>query len=70
MRAVIAVAVLLLPMLGLLLYAMDRIEEGLRGRPRVAHHARGAHLRLVHSMGRLSADRGPAGRGPRHLDSA
>ena len=66
----IAVAVLLLPMLGLLLYAMDRIEEGLRGKPRVARHARGRHLRLVHSTSRASADRGQAGRAPRRLDAA
>ncbi|MCX5269518.1 hypothetical protein [Streptomyces sp. NBC_00199] len=66
----IAVAVLLLLMLGLLLYAMDRIEEGLRGRPRVARHAKGHHLRLIHSMSRPATDRVAAGRAPRRLDAA
>ncbi|OPG11037.1 hypothetical protein B1R27_00655 [Streptomyces sp. GKU 895] len=50
--AVIAVAVLLLPGLGLLLYAMDRVEDWMAGRPRAAHRARGRHLRLVHSTSR------------------
>ncbi|WP_418960364.1 hypothetical protein [Streptomyces tritici] len=62
----IAVAVLLLPVMGLLLYGMDRIEDWLPGRPRTARHARGRHLRLVHSTSRpRSTDRSP-----RHRDAA
>ncbi|MEU6366515.1 hypothetical protein ABZ876_12405 [Streptomyces sp. NPDC046931] len=64
----IAVAVLLLPVLGLLLYGMDRIEDRMAGRRRVARHARGRHLRLVHSSTRRPRD--PADRSPRHLDAA
>ncbi|MFF3517768.1 hypothetical protein [Streptomyces sp. NPDC002573] len=63
----IAVAVLLLPLLGLLLYGMDRIEDRLRGSPRGARHARRRHLRLVHSTSR---PRDPADRPSRHLDAA
>ncbi|MDT0392129.1 hypothetical protein [Streptomyces dubilierae] len=61
----IAVAVLLLPALGVLLYAMDRIEDRLSGRPRAARHARRRHLRLVHDVG-PSAGRGRARRTARH----
>ncbi|MGY1584650.1 hypothetical protein [Streptomyces sp. MN13] len=63
----IAVAVLLLPVLGLLLYGMDRLEDQMAGRRRVARHARGRHLRLVHSTSRA---RGPADRSPRRLNAA
>ncbi|MDG9709570.1 MULTISPECIES: hypothetical protein [Streptomyces] len=62
----IAVAVLLLPALGLLLYGMDRIEDWLPGRPRAARHARGRHLRLVHSTSRPQG----ADRSPRYRDVA
>ncbi|MGV9625424.1 hypothetical protein [Streptomyces sp. NPDC003487] len=65
----IAVAVMLLPVLGLLLYGMDRCEDWLHGQPRVARHARSRHLRLVHSTSQSSAGRRSAGR-PRHLDAA
>ncbi|GAA2549010.1 hypothetical protein ACFW2V_01395 [Streptomyces sp. NPDC058947] len=58
----IAVAVLLLPALGVLLYAMDRIEDRLSGRPRAARHARKRHLRLVHDAGPSPAGRGRAAR--------
>jgi hypothetical protein len=67
---VIAVAVLLLPVLGLLLYATDRIEEGLRSGPRAARHARGRHLHLVHSTNWAVADRASAERAPQHRDAA
>ncbi|MFI8836342.1 hypothetical protein ACIGPN_35985 [Streptomyces afghaniensis] len=56
-----AVAVLLLPMLGLLLYVMDRIEERLLDRQGVTRNVRG-HLRLVHSTSWSSAEHGQAGR--------
>ncbi|MFF4250627.1 hypothetical protein ACFY1L_05380 [Streptomyces sp. NPDC001663] len=66
----IAVAVSLLPMLGLLLYGMDRCEDWLQGRPRATRYARRGHLRLVHSTSRPSADHDPAPHSPRHLDAA
>ncbi|MEU6367035.1 hypothetical protein ABZ876_15200 [Streptomyces sp. NPDC046931] len=52
----IAVAVLLLPVLGLVLFAMDRLEDRLFGRPSGARHARGRHLRLI---GGTSVERRP-----------
>ncbi|MFD8653377.1 hypothetical protein [Streptomyces mirabilis] len=42
----IAVAVLLLPLLGLLLYGMDRVEDRLTARPPEPRHA-GGRLRLI-----------------------
>ncbi|MER6345974.1 hypothetical protein ACWC10_29765 [Streptomyces sp. NPDC001595] len=66
----IAVAVLLLPVLGVLLYAMDRIEDRLSARPSVARHARRRHLRLVHGAGPSAADRGPTGHTSRRTDAA
>ncbi|MFD7056460.1 hypothetical protein ACFWBS_53945 [Streptomyces mirabilis] len=42
----IAVAVLLLPLLGLLLYGMDRVEDRLAARPPEPRHA-GRRLRLI-----------------------
>ncbi|WP_346095356.1 hypothetical protein [Streptomyces olivaceiscleroticus] len=59
----IAIAFSLLPVMAVLLYTMDRIEDWLRdGSPRV-RHARGEHLhlRLVHSVG-AAATRRHAGR--------
>ncbi|MFF1303724.1 hypothetical protein [Streptomyces sp. NPDC058307] len=43
----IAVALSLLPALGALLYAMDRIEDRLSAGPPTPRHAKGRHLRLV-----------------------
>ncbi|MFI8002934.1 hypothetical protein [Streptomyces sp. NPDC086010] len=57
----IAVALLLLPALGLLLYGMDRFEERLFRRP-PARHAAGRHLRLVGGAGELPP-RSPASPG-------
>ncbi|MEU0949264.1 hypothetical protein ABZ379_42340 [Streptomyces canus] len=67
----IAVAVSLLPALGVLLYAMDRIEDGLSARSSAPRHARGRHLRLIRGgapsrTGRGSAER----RHERRLDAA
>ncbi|QDQ09284.1 hypothetical protein [Streptomyces spectabilis] len=45
----IAVALLLLPVLAVLLYAMDRLEGRLFDDSPKARHARARHLRLVHS---------------------
>lgn len=67
---VIAVAVSLLPVLGVLLYAMDRIEDRLLRRPSAARHARGRHLRLVHSVGGPAGERRRTGRGGRPADAA
>ncbi len=61
----ITVAVLLLPALGVLLYAMDRIEDRLSARPRAARHARKRHLRLVHDAGPPPVRRGAARRSAR-----
>ncbi|GAA2504930.1 hypothetical protein GCM10010276_56200 [Streptomyces longisporus] len=63
----IVVAVLLLPMLGLLLYGMDRLEDRLLGEPRETRPARVHRLRLVHGVSPSSADRRTAGR---HADAA
>ncbi|MER6572223.1 hypothetical protein ABT288_40135 [Streptomyces sp. NPDC001093] len=62
----IAVAVLLLPVLSLLLYGMDRIEDWLPDRPGVARHARRRHLWLVHSTSRSQGTDRP----PRYRDAA
>ncbi|MFE2838613.1 hypothetical protein ACFXI6_47930 [Streptomyces mirabilis] len=43
----IVVAVLLLPLLGLLLYGMDRVEGRLTARPPEPRHAGGRRLRLI-----------------------
>ncbi|MFD7379909.1 hypothetical protein ACFY13_51980 [Streptomyces mirabilis] len=43
----IAVAVLLLPLLGLLLYGMDRVEDRLTVRPSEPRHAGDRRLRLI-----------------------
>ncbi|QNS08233.1 hypothetical protein [Streptomyces xanthii] len=69
----IAVAVSLLPVLGLLLFLMDRIEERFLGRPprRAPRHSRDRHLRLVHDAGsRPSGERDQSGRPARLADAA
>ncbi|MEU0031584.1 hypothetical protein [Streptomyces sp. NPDC006335] len=58
----IAVAVSLLPALGMLLYAMDRIEDRLSARSSTPRHARRRHLRLVRGTAPARAERGPAER--------
>ncbi|WP_405724734.1 hypothetical protein OG885_01610 [Streptomyces sp. NBC_00028] len=64
----IIVAVLLMPMLGLLLYGMDRLEERLFDKPQDARPAHGRHrLRLIHGASEPSADQRTAGR---HVDAA
>jgi hypothetical protein len=59
---VIAVAVSLLPALGMLLYAMDRIEDRLSARSSTPRHARRRHLRLVRGTVPSRTERGPAER--------
>ncbi|WP_406435189.1 hypothetical protein OHB00_15205 [Streptomyces sp. NBC_00631] len=66
----IAVAASLLPVLGLLLYGMDRVEDWLGGGPPTARHARDRHLRLVHSDSRPPTESSPAGPAPRRIDAA
>ncbi|MER6693157.1 hypothetical protein [Streptomyces minutiscleroticus] len=56
----IIIAVLLLPVLGLLLYGMDRFEDRLFREPTAPRHARGRHLRLIVGGGR-GAGKGAAG---------
>ncbi|MEU3937120.1 hypothetical protein AB0E85_34565 [Streptomyces sp. NPDC029044] len=66
----IAVAVLLLPALGVLLFVMDRVEERLSARPSAPRHARKRHLRLVHDAGAPRTGRLPARRSRRHGKAA
>ncbi|MFI1759939.1 hypothetical protein [Streptomyces sp. NPDC020571] len=48
----VTVAVLLLPGLGLLLFAMTSLEDRLFGEPAPPRHARRRHLRLLPGGGR------------------
>ncbi|AMW14943.1 hypothetical protein A4E84_39080 [Streptomyces qaidamensis] len=66
----IAVAVLLLPALGVLLFVMDRVEDRLSVRPPGARHARKRHLRLVHDAGPSANRRIAARRSRRHGKAA
>ncbi|MGW0425080.1 hypothetical protein [Streptomyces sp. NPDC003015] len=66
----IAVALLLLPALGALLYAMDRIEDGLSARSSAPRHARGRHLRLIRGDAPPRTGPGAAERSERRLDAA
>ncbi|MFJ4871588.1 hypothetical protein [Streptomyces sp. NPDC088757] len=56
----VAIAVLLLPLLGLLLFLMDRVEDRVTGPPKASRHAGRRHLRLVKDPGRPAAERRPA----------
>jgi len=67
---VIVVAVLLLPVLGVLLYAMDHIENRLSAGPRTPRHARRRHLWLVHDAGASAVESSPAGPTAQHIDAA
>ncbi|WP_055598565.1 hypothetical protein [Streptomyces aureus] len=62
----IAVAVLLLPVMGLLLFMMDRFENRVAAAPKRARHARQNHLRLVEDPGRSPGVEHDAG----HADAA
>ncbi|MER8015012.1 hypothetical protein ACIQ7S_16695 [Streptomyces griseoluteus] len=62
------VAILLLPVVTLLLYGMDRTEDWLARGPAPARHARGRHLRLIHGGRRRAA--APAGRGEAGTEAA
>ncbi|GGS93536.1 hypothetical protein GCM10010206_65320 [Streptomyces cinerochromogenes] len=52
----VIVACLLLPLVALALYGMDRVEDWLTRTPRSSRHARPRHLRLIHGgkRGRLA----------------
>ncbi|MFC8142549.1 hypothetical protein ACFUKV_12440 [Streptomyces paradoxus] len=66
----IAVAVLLLPALGVLLFVMDRVEDRLSARPSAARHARKRHLRLVDGAGPPATGRRLPARRSRHHGKA
>ncbi|MFI9122584.1 hypothetical protein ACIGW0_24890 [Streptomyces bikiniensis] len=56
----VAIAVLLLPLLGLLLFLMDRVEDRVTSPPKASRHAGRRHLRLVAEPGRTAGERRPA----------
>ncbi|MFJ5518432.1 hypothetical protein ACIQB4_15365 [Streptomyces griseoluteus] len=62
------VAILLLPVVTMLLYGMDRTEDWLARGPKPPRQARGRHLRLVHGGRRQTA--APAGRGKTQSEAA
>ncbi|WP_329599470.1 hypothetical protein OIE43_38545 [Streptomyces pseudovenezuelae] len=66
----IAVAVSLLPALGVLLYAMDRVEDRLSAGSSAPRHARGRHLRLIRGGAPSRTEPGPAAGSERRLDAA
>ncbi|MFF7071682.1 hypothetical protein [Streptomyces pseudovenezuelae] len=66
----IAVAVSLLPALGVLLYAMDRVEDRLSARSSAPRHARGRHLRLIRGGAPSRTEQGPAAGSERRPDAA
>ncbi|MFF7520057.1 hypothetical protein [Streptomyces pseudovenezuelae] len=70
----IAVAVSLLPALGVLLYAMDRVEDRLSARSparsSAPRHARGRQLRLIRGGAPSRTEPGPAAGSERRLDAA
>lgn len=66
----IAFALSLLPALGVLLYAMDRLEDRLSAGPPTPRHAKGRHLRLVRGAAPSRTERGPAEQPAQDLDAA
>lgn len=69
----LVVALLLLPVMGLLIIAMDRIEDSLNGEAGPKSDRRVRHLRLVHGQGhagRRLARRHRAPAAERHGDAA
>ncbi|MFG3122375.1 hypothetical protein ACGFYO_10265 [Streptomyces sp. NPDC048201] len=57
------VAILLLPVVTMLLYGMDRTEDWLTRAPAPPRHARARHLRLIHGGRRREAQADRTGRG-------
>lgn len=64
----LVVALLLLPVMGLLIIAMDRIEDHLNEEAWSRTDRRVRHLRLVHGRGHAGRHRAPAPE--RHGDAA
>ncbi|MFH9403544.1 hypothetical protein [Streptomyces sp. NPDC017638] len=64
----VVVACLLLPIAGLLLYGMDRVEDWLTRSPRRARHAAAGRLRVIRGGGRKAGS--PARDGRRSADAA
>ncbi|MFF9392430.1 hypothetical protein [Streptomyces griseoluteus] len=62
------VAFLLLPVVTMLLYGMDRTEDWLARGPKPPRPARGRHLRLIHGGRRQTV--APAGRGEAETEAA
>ncbi|GAA2730872.1 hypothetical protein [Streptomyces nogalater] len=56
------VACLLLPVVGLLLYGMDRVEDWLTRSPRPPRHGAPRHLRLIRGGGQSAGTRSRTGR--------
>jgi hypothetical protein len=69
-RVVITVALLLLPVLGLMLYGLDRVEDWMAREPQEPRHASGRHLRLIPGTDRLPVGRRPDARRGRHRHAA
>lgn len=63
---VVIVAVLLLPVLGLLLFTMTYLEDRLLGDPEPPRHARRRHLRLIPGGRGAAPGAGRPGRAARH----
>lgn len=64
----LVVALLLLPVMGLLIIAMDRIEDRMNGEASPRTDRRVRHLRLVHGGGHAGRHRARAAE--RHRDAA
>ncbi|MFF9023755.1 hypothetical protein [Streptomyces eurythermus] len=62
------VACLLLPVVGLLLYGMDRVEDWLTRPPRPPRHGAARHLRLIRGGGQAAGTRARTAR--RSADAA
>ncbi|MEU0335400.1 hypothetical protein [Streptomyces sp. NPDC006193] len=56
----VIVACLLLPVVGVLLYGMDRVEDWLSRSPKRPRHAGGRHLRLIQGGRQRTATRSHA----------
>ncbi|GAA1935653.1 hypothetical protein GCM10009837_71860 [Streptomyces durmitorensis] len=65
----LVVALLLLPVMGLLMVAMDRIEDLMNGEPSPRTDRRVRHLRLIHGGGHAGRHRAPVAE-QHHSDAA
>lgn len=64
----LVVALMLLPVMGLLIIAMDRIEDRMNGEARPRTDRRVRHLRLIHGEGHTGRHRASAA--AQHSDAA